>query len=72
MARVLPRMTMLMSTPQQSLLTMVNVQLISWSIFIILAVIHVWANYVGMQMLRLRTLNRERAKVALPVSGVRK
>lgn len=43
---------------------MVDVQVISWSIFIVLTLIHVWANYVGMQMLRLRTLNRERAKVA--------
>ena len=30
-----------------------------------LTLIHVWANYVGMQILRLRTLNQERAKVAL-------
>lgn len=45
--------------------TVTDVQMITWSIFIILTVIHVWANYVGMQMLRLRTLNHERAKVAL-------
>mmetsp|Transcript_11883 Transcript_11883/g.25324 ORF Transcript_11883/g.25324 Transcript_11883/m.25324 type:complete len:590 (-) Transcript_11883:322-2091(-) len=45
--------------------TAVDVQLISWTIFITLTFIHVYANYVGMQMLRLRTLNRERAKVAL-------
>ncbi|KAL7528748.1 hypothetical protein ACHAXR_002608, partial [Thalassiosira sp. AJA248-18] len=45
--------------------TMVDAQIISWSIFIILTLIHVWANYVGMQMLRLRTLNRERAREAL-------
>lgn len=42
-----------------------NVQIISWSIFIFLTLIHIWANYIGMQMLRLRTLNQERAKVAL-------
>mmetsp|Transcript_14512 Transcript_14512/g.31565 ORF Transcript_14512/g.31565 Transcript_14512/m.31565 type:complete len:612 (+) Transcript_14512:18-1853(+) len=43
----------------------VDVQFFSWSIFIILTIIHVWANYVGMKKIRLRTLNRERAKVAL-------
>jgi hypothetical protein len=43
----------------------VDVQLISWSIFIFLTLLHVWANYIGMQMMRLRTLNRERAKLAL-------
>jgi len=43
----------------------VDVQLISWSIFIFLTLIHIWANYIGMQMMRLRTLNRERAKLAL-------
>jgi len=42
-----------------------DVQFISWSIFIVLTLVHVWANFVGMQMLRLRTLNQERAKVAL-------
>ena len=42
-----------------------DVQFISWTIFVILTLVHVWANFVGMQMLRLRTLNRERAKVAL-------
>jgi len=42
-----------------------DVQFISWSIFIILTLVHVWANFVGMQMLRLQTLNQERAKVAL-------
>ncbi|KAL7553161.1 hypothetical protein ACHAWF_016410 [Thalassiosira exigua] len=45
--------------------TLVDVQLVSWTIFIVLTLIHVWANYIGMQMLRLRTLNRERTKVAL-------
>jgi len=45
--------------------TMMNAQIISWSIFLFLTLVHVWANYVGMQMLRLRTLNRERANVAL-------
>ena len=42
-----------------------DLQIISWSIFIFLTLIHIWANYTGMQMLRLRTLNRDRAKVAL-------
>jgi hypothetical protein len=43
----------------------VDVQLISWIIFIFLTLLHIWANYIGMQMMRLRTLNRERAKLAL-------
>uniref|UniRef100_A0A7S2EJ74 Uncharacterized protein n=1 Tax=Ditylum brightwellii TaxID=49249 RepID=A0A7S2EJ74_9STRA len=37
---------------------------VSWSIFIILTIVHVWANYAGVKLLRLKTLNRERAKVA--------
>ena len=40
-------------------------QLISWVIFVILTIVHVWANYLGVKLLRLRTLNRERAEVAL-------
>ena len=47
----------------------VDVQFISWTVFVILTLVHVWANFVGMQMLRLRTLNRERAKVALQSLG---
>lgn len=39
--------------------------LVSWSIFVFLTVVHVWANYVGVKLLHLRTLNRERATVAL-------
>lgn len=46
-----------------SLLT--NAQLISWTVFVILTIIHIWANYVGIQRLQLRTLNRPRAKVLL-------
>ena len=42
-----------------------DVQTISWVIFLFLTIVHVWANYVGVQRLRLRTLNRERAQVAL-------
>lgn len=38
---------------------------ISWTIFIFLTIVHVWANYLGVKILRLRTLNRERAEVAL-------
>ena len=45
--------------------SMIETQIISWSIFIILTIVHVWANYVGVQRLRLRTLNRERSQVAL-------
>ena len=44
---------------------LLRVELISWIIFLVLTIIHVWANYVGVQRLRLRTLNRERARVAL-------
>lgn len=38
---------------------------ISWAIFIFLTIVHVWANYLGVKILRLRTLNRERAEVTL-------
>ena len=52
--------------PSSANATMImDVQFISWSIFISLTLIHIWANYIGMQMLRLRTLNRDRAKLAL-------
>ena len=44
---------------------MTDVQLISWIIFLILTVIHIWANYVGIQRLQLRTLNAARAKILL-------
>ena len=40
-------------------------QSISWLIFMILTIVHVWANYLGVKILKLRTLNRERAEVAL-------
>merc|ERR1719223_581769 len=32
----------------------------TWAVFGILTFIHVWANYVGVERLRLRTLNQER------------
>ena len=38
---------------------------VSWTIFVILTIVHVWANYIGVKLLHLRTFNRERAKVAL-------
>jgi len=38
---------------------------VSWTIFVILTIIHVWANYLGVKVLRLRTLNRARATIAL-------
>jgi len=41
------------------------IMIMSWGIFSVLTVVHVWANYVGVKNLRLRTLNRERAEVAL-------
>jgi hypothetical protein len=34
----------------------------TWVVFGILTFIHVWANYVGVEKLRLRTMNRERTK----------
>lgn len=40
-------------------------QSISWGTFLLLTVVHVWANYLGVKILKLRTLNRERAEVAL-------
>lgn len=38
---------------------------ISWSIFSVLTIVHVWINYVGVKLLHLKTLNQERAKVTL-------
>ena len=43
----------------------IDAQMINWSIFIILTLLHVWANYIGMRVLHLRTLNQERTKIAL-------
>ena len=50
------------STDHKGVMT---VQSITWTIFLLLTIIHVWANYIGVQRLRLRTLNYERARVAL-------
>ena len=36
----------------------------SWIMFSFLTLVHVWANYLGVKMLCLRTLNRERAEMA--------
>jgi hypothetical protein len=44
---------------------LLTVQTITWTIFLLLTFIHVWANYIGVQRLRLRTLNYERARMAL-------
>jgi len=38
---------------------------IQWVIFAILTLLHVWANWKGVRLLRLRTLNRERAGIVL-------
>jgi hypothetical protein len=38
---------------------------VSWSIFLFLTWLHMWANYRGVKLLKLNTLNRERATVAL-------
>lgn len=37
----------------------------TWFIFLYLTAIHVWANYIGVKTLKLKTLNRERLHVAL-------
>jgi Vitamin B6 photo-protection and homoeostasis len=37
----------------------------SWTIFIILTAVHVWANWRGVMLLRMRTLNRARADLVL-------
>jgi len=39
--------------------------LATWLIFIVLTYIHIWANYIGVKILKLRIMNRERAEVAL-------
>jgi len=38
---------------------------LNWTIFMVLTVIHVWANWVGVKLLRMRTLNRARADLVL-------
>lgn len=38
---------------------------LSWIIFNTLTIIHVWVNYIGVKLLRLRTLNNQRAQEAL-------
>ena len=37
----------------------------TWFVFLQLTILHIWANYIGVKTLKLETLNRERAKVAL-------
>jgi hypothetical protein len=39
---------------------------IQWVVFLALTLVHVWANWVGVCLLRLRSLNRERTERALP------
>lgn len=41
------------------------VVVIQWVIFLSLTLLHVWANWQGVKLLRLKTLNRERAEIAL-------
>ena len=38
---------------------------LSWTIFNFLTLVHVYVNYIGVSVLRLRTLNQERTKVVL-------
>jgi hypothetical protein len=38
---------------------------IQWSVFIVLTALHVWANWQGVCILRLQSLNRERAEIVL-------
>lgn len=37
----------------------------NWSLFIVLTAVHLWANYQGVSLLRLRTLNRSRTDLLL-------
>lgn len=37
--------------------------IVSWTIFNVLTLVHIYVNYVGVRVLRLRTLNQERTKV---------
>jgi hypothetical protein len=39
--------------------------LLQWGIFVVLTMVHVWANWKGVKLLHLETLNRERAHVVL-------
>ena len=39
----------------------------TWFIFLYLTAIHVWANWIGVKTLKLKTLNRERLQVALGI-----
>jgi hypothetical protein len=41
------------------------VQVISWTVFTILTIIHIWANYRAVSILRLRSLNQLRAECAV-------
>ena len=41
-----------------------TVACVSWAIFAFLTIVHVWANYKAVALLRLRTLNRGRSEVA--------
>ena len=43
----------------------IDTRTISWTVFIFLTLVHVWANYVAVAGLHLRTLNRERTNAAL-------
>jgi len=38
---------------------------LNWTIFALLTVLHVWANWKGVKLLRMRTLNRARAELVL-------
>ena len=49
----------------QGLNRVLTTEIITWTIFLVLTFIHVWANYIGVQTLRLRTMNYERARIAL-------
>lgn len=39
--------------------------LIMWCVFLILTMLHIWANYRGMVLLKLKSLNKKRAQIAL-------
>lgn len=37
----------------------------TWAVFVFLTILHVWANYRGVTLLKLKTLNKKRAQAAL-------
>ncbi|KAL7568822.1 hypothetical protein ACA910_007236 [Epithemia clementina (nom. ined.)] len=51
------------STSSRASASLSSSQLIQWTVFLVLTAIHMWANWKGVYLLRLPTLNRERAEI---------